>query len=547
MSRSLRPLALIFALLPASARAQTLLASHFATEVERLGASIADAGDFDGDGVRDRIVGAPLGGRARVYSGASGAMLKSWSHGASFGHAVLGVGDVNGDGIDDVAVTLPLEAPGGAVYLYAGGSGVQLRKIESAVAGEKFGFALATAGDLTGDGLPEVAIGAPAKGPTGASQGLVYVYSFALDSFVRIHAPPSQAGTDFGTAIADAGDVDGDGAHDLLIGAPTANGAGSARLYSGRSGVVLHSFEGPASSYSFGASVAALGPVEPGGHPCVAIGAPNLIAVGGTKGYVAVYDAVTGTLRYSVAGPLGSAFGAALAGVGNAGGASGGDLLVGAPPEDILLTGKPGAAYLLRGSDGALLHAFTGPGPGSAYGFAVAGLRSIDGDPYADVAIGAPLLGGNKGAVYVHGGLAPCGTVATVGSGCPGTFGITPTLSLSGCAKTYQASPLTLSIGSGPHFETTALLFIGFGSGSIWQNPWCALQLDHLIGPPFALQLKPASGPIGPLFGSGQFTATASLPAGGAALELRLQALVLDPGSPFGISATNAVELSLAP
>jgi hypothetical protein len=148
---------------------------------------------------------------------------------AHFGLALAGVGDIDGDGVPDLAAGAPYQnvagqGDQGQVFLFSGATGARLRTLNDPVpqAGAYFGLALAGGGDIDGDGVPDVAVGAPGQEVAGqAGQGQVFVFSGASGQLVLTLTKPSpQAQAGFGWTLAGVGDVDGDGIPDLAVGAP---------------------------------------------------------------------------------------------------------------------------------------------------------------------------------------------------------------------------------------------------------------------------------------------------------------------------------------
>ncbi len=291
---------------------------------ERLGQAVAGLGDLDGDGTPDLLVGAPfhagaafLAGAAFVRSGSTGGVLQTVLGQDSFGllgMAVANAGDVNGDGTDDYLVGSPAEdsngTDSGGLYLFSGATGIELAHPTGDAGGDQLGTSLCGLGDLDGDGLADFASGAPFDDNNGADSGAVRAWSGATGA-VLFTADGASAGDHFGSAIAGLGDVDGDGKGDLAVGAPSDGSAGpdagSVRVLSGATGLELFAILG-SPGQTLGSSVAAAGDVD-------GDGVPDLI-LGGRDGDVAlVCSGVDGGLLFDVAPPAGSsAWGSAVLG-----------------------------------------------------------------------------------------------------------------------------------------------------------------------------------------------------------------------------------------
>ncbi|MGH7946943.1 MAG: FG-GAP-like repeat-containing protein [Opitutaceae bacterium] len=169
----------------------------------RFAEAVAGIGDVNRDGVTDLLVGAPQQflagnlnqGRAFVFSGADRSLLLTLDHPAPqglalFGSAVAGPGDANRDGLPDLLVGAPGQRVGGRAnqgqaYLLSGAGGRLLLTLDNPVpqADAAFGAAVAGAGDVNGDGAPDLLVGAPEQGAIG--QGQAFIFSGADASLLR--------------------------------------------------------------------------------------------------------------------------------------------------------------------------------------------------------------------------------------------------------------------------------------------------------------------------------------------------------------------------
>lgn len=289
----------VLALCPLAGAAQSSGPIHqfFGVEFQdRLGTAVAEAGDVDGDGVVDLIVGAKwssrsgfsTAGRAVVYSGRTGAVLHEFlgiDAEDRLGIAVAPAGDIDQDGADDFYVGAEQENSAtlngcGAVHLYSGATGTVIRTLYGSSHFDRFGSAIADMDDIDGDGFRDVLIGARTARETGLSQaGSIYLYSGATGQLLQQFDGPDSF-MHLGGSVANAGDVDGDGVHDLLAGAlATTNGglsyAGSAFVVSGATGLQIHRIDGAFAGGQLGEAVTGIGDLNQDGYADFLVGEPR--------------------------------------------------------------------------------------------------------------------------------------------------------------------------------------------------------------------------------------------------------------------------------
>ncbi len=415
------PLAALAAvLLPAFLSAQTvggIVEQRFRfngqESIDELGSSAAAAGDVDGDGFADVIVGAPLAnpnlhadaGAAYVYSGATGAQLLRLDGPASndaLGSSVAGAGDVDGDGFDDLIVGAPFADPNGnkdsgSAFVFSGATGSLIWRFDGQASHDELGFSVAGAGDVDGDGVPDLIAGVPFRDPNGRTDaGSARVFSGATGLQLLVFR--GQAASDnLGRAVAGAGDVDGDGLADLIVAAPFADpgglkDAGSAFVLSGAGGSLIFQFDGQGAHDEFGFSVAPAGDVDGDGVPDLAAGAPLADSNGKTdSGAAFVFSGATGAqvLRFNGLHG-GDALGRSVAGTGDADGDGVPDLAAGAPFAAPGGRSNAGSAFLVSGATGGMVLQIDGQAASDFLGTAVSGAGDADGDGLGDLVLGAP-------------------------------------------------------------------------------------------------------------------------------------------------------------
>ncbi len=296
-----------------------------------LGYSVAGAGDVDGDGHGDLVVGAinawgngfSEAGQALVFSGLSGSLVWRFegpSSGARLGVSVAGAGDVDGDGLDDLIVGAPRNRIGtlqdaGSAFVFSGGTGSVILQVDGSPGVLAVGQAVCGLGDVDGDGVPDLAIGAPSSnGTNGRIQaGLVRLHS-GVDASLIWEYSGAWMHAALGSAVASTGDIDGDGVSDLLVGSPGANPhglskAGSSYLLSGQTGSLIRRFDGLAQDDGFGDSVAGPGDVDGDGVPDILCGASTSIGINNLGGYALLFSGASGLLIQDFFGQGGDFFG----------------------------------------------------------------------------------------------------------------------------------------------------------------------------------------------------------------------------------------------
>lgn len=235
----------------------------------RLGVDVLGLEDFQGDGVADWMCGAARNATASVWSGLDGSIqfVLGSSPQTQFGRALARIGDLDGDGVDDVAVGAPNGWPalGGFVMLQRGTlnpTAPVLAQLWAPPGTAGFGAALAGPGDLDGDGYGDVLIGAPASGEA-------WLFSGRTQQPIGM-LPTGLPASDLGRSVARAGDVDGDGHDDLVLGAwqhgSVAHSGGKIYVMSGKDGGVLATYTGTIPGETLGFDADGMGDVDGDGR-----------------------------------------------------------------------------------------------------------------------------------------------------------------------------------------------------------------------------------------------------------------------------------------
>ena len=213
------------------------------------------------------------------------------SDGDIFGSSVASVGDVNGDGYDDIVIGAnfyPNEGGQGRAYLYFGGPAIDSEPdldIPSPLSGIGwFGISVASAGDFNGDGSPDIIVGARYAAPSG--KAFIYYGGPLLDATPDVTLNGESSGSWFGNSVASAGDVNGDGFGDLIVGAPNYGSQAAGRVYvffggSTPDAIPDRVFTDPIASDQLGWVVGGAGDMNGDGYPDLFATAPRYYAGGG--------------------------------------------------------------------------------------------------------------------------------------------------------------------------------------------------------------------------------------------------------------------------
>jgi hypothetical protein len=409
------------------------------------GGAVAGLGDVNGDGYGDICIGADREDTAGAGAGAAyvvlgpvegdhslsgaDATLTGEAIGDHAGISLAAAGDVDGDGYDDLYVGATgysigtTEVSIGATYLVSGPieGDISLGSATASLRGEAAYDASATsiynAGDVDGDGTPDLIIGAPGEDSGGVEAGAAYLISGPITTSQRLWAAEAKflgesPGDTAGSSVCTAGDVDGDGRADLLIGAPnehvSGTYAGAVYLFHGavRGEYSLSEADGKRTGSNsgdlFGFSVAGGGDLNGDGYDDILVGAPEQDQGGGASGAVYIfYGPWDGQGDTSAADALlvgennDDQAGSSVAIAGDLDDNGQVDALIGARIEDsggsdagavYILLNPPSGTLDLSALQGKVL----GDDQDDLAGYAISGAPDVDGDGVDDLLVGAP-------------------------------------------------------------------------------------------------------------------------------------------------------------
>ncbi len=394
-----------------------------------FGFSVSSAGDVNKDGFSDVIVGAygynSYLGRAYIYYGGmlmnntADVIFTGYEPSSLLGGSVSSAGDINGDGYSDVMVGANgLNSYKGRVYVYYGGASMNTvadNIFTGKAAGDNFGYLVANAGDVNHDGYSDMIVGAYTNDDAGADAGSAYLYTNTFsNASIPINTFTGEADNDgFGYLVSDAGDVNGDGYADVLSSAFNNN---KAYIFLGGDNMdnIPDIIFNEAAGEGYGRSFSSAGDVNGDGYSDVIVGAPFYNS---NQGKAYIYYGGTNmnnTADLIMTGEnTGDEFGTCVSSAGKMNGDIYSDVIIGA----IVYNSNAGRAYIYFG--GAVMNnvadvILNGEFTGNQFGGVISPAGDVNGDGYSDVILGSPNYNGVTGRAYIFFGGASISTTPGV-------------------------------------------------------------------------------------------------------------------------------------
>jgi hypothetical protein len=415
---------------PLSASPSTVLTGPYS-----FGSAANPAGDVNGDGYEDVIVGAKEAtinmtndGKVSLFYGTSSGLstAPSWyvtgdTSNTAFGHSVASAGDVNGDGYYDLLIGNPgykiAGVSRGRVLLYLGSaSGPDTVPSWTAIGYtiSDLGRSVYSAGDVNNDGYDDILVSTAYASFSGTHTGAVYMYYGSatgpdtIPDWEVLGANPFQ---NFGNSVCTAGDINGDGYDDVIIGAhdySTSSGAVYA-FYGSASGLPASpswTKTGAASGNKFGFKVYKAGDVNGDGYDDIIVGEPNTSSPGSAYVFHGSSSGLSASANWTATGSAAS-FGRCAATAGDYNGDGFSDVIVGMSDSSKLYVYKGSSAGLSANS----VWDYTGDGTVTVLGFNVSTAGDVNGDGYGDV-----MAAGYSPKAYIFNGSMDSGNVVVSGA-----------------------------------------------------------------------------------------------------------------------------------
>jgi hypothetical protein len=448
-----------------------------------FGRTVSAAGDINGDGYSDAVVGAwgysTSTGRAYIYFGSSSmnntadVTLTGEATSNYFGYALSTCGDLNSDGYSEVIVgAYGYSSNTGRAYLYdyyPNGEITYDINMTGEATNNSFGLSVSSAGDVNGDGYSDVIVGAHGYL---SNRGRAYIYygGLSMNNIADVTMTGEAPGNYFGYSVSSAGDVNGDGYSDVIIGAYQINtNRGRAYIYFG--GLSMNNtadvtLNGEASNNYFGYSVSSAGDVNGDGYSDAVVGAWGYSSDLG-RAYIyyggsSVNNIADVTMTSET---MNSYFGLSVSTAGDVNGDGYSDVIVGASGNSASL----GRAYIYLG--GSSMNnikdvTLTGETTGNYFGYSVSAAGDVNGDSYDDVIIGAWGYSANTGRAYIYFGSLTMNNIADVtitGESTNNTFG----RCVSEAGDLNDDGYSDVIVGAAGYSANTGRVYIYFGSSSM--------------------------------------------------------------------------------